>query len=267
MHVLTLRAYLAATYLAATYLAATYSARSASGVLATYGGDLVQPPGGSRSMACPHGQRLSLCRECGNGRWRTKRKEDDYHVITLEATAVEEYEEYEAVEEAQFELTAEVQQGYRAQDRGHIVWIVASYSGLADSQTGGTPQGLRDTTPQQRVHMQDLRVDALPHTLRSGETLVLSRFHMQRPKLTVSREQCKVMVAADGTADLVSCGKGPTLLRQSGSPWYAVSRSDTCPLADGDQISLDCNDPEAAVFTCRQVCCHERVALATNGHC
>ena len=114
--------------------------------------------------------------------------------------------------------------------------------------------------------MQDLRVDALPHTLRSGETLVLSRFYMQRPKLTVSREQCKVMVAADGTADLVSCGKGPTLLRQSGSPWYAVSRSDTCPLADGDQISLDCNDPEAAVFTCRQVCCHDRVALATNGH-
>ena len=59
-------------------------------------------------MACPHGQRLSLCRECGNGRWRTKRKEEDYHVITLEATAVEEYEEYEAVEEARIELTAEV---------------------------------------------------------------------------------------------------------------------------------------------------------------
>jgi len=181
-------------------------------------------------MACPHGQRLSRCRECGNGRWRTKRKEDDYHVITLEATAVE---EYEAAEEPQFELPAEVQQGYRAQDHAHAVWIVANYSGLADSQTG-----LRDT---------------MPHTLRSGEKLVLSRLHMQRPKLTVSREQCKVTVAADGTADLVSCGKGPTLLRQSGSPWYAISRSDTCPLADGDQISLDCNDPEAAVFTCHQV--------------
>ena len=101
------------------------------------------------------------------------------------------------------------------------------------------PQGLRDT---------------MPHTLRSGEKLVLSRLHMQRPKLTVSREQCKVMVAADGTADLVSCGKGPTLLRQSGAPWYAVARSDTCPLADGDQISLDCSDPEAAVFTCEVSC-------------
>eukprot|EP00964_Phaeocystis_antarctica_P060243 scaffold35915_cov69-Phaeocystis_antarctica.AAC.4 len=89
---------------------------------------------------------------------------------------------------------------------------------------------------------------------------------MQRPKLTVSREQCKVIVAADGTAALVSCGKGPTWLgvrvrvrgrvrgptlwRQSGAPWYAMSRSETCTLADGDQISLDCNDPEAAVFTC-----------------
>ena len=112
------------------------------------------------------------------------------------------------------------------------------------------PQALRDVTPQQSVHAQDVRVGALPHTLRGGEELVLSRWHMQRPKLTVSREQCKVMVAADGTADLVSCGKGPTLLRQSGAPWYAVSRSDTCPLAHGDQISLDCNDPEAAVFTC-----------------
>ena len=97
--------------------------------------------------------------------------------------------------------------------------------------------------------MQDVRL--LPHTLRSGEELVLSRWNMQRPKLTVSREQCKVMVAADGTAALVSCGKGPTLWRQSGAPWYAVSKSDTaCPLADGDQISLDCNDAEAAVFTC-----------------
>ena len=79
-------------------------------------------------MACPHGQRLSRCRECGNGRWRTKRKEDDYHVITLEATAVE---EYESMEEPGFE----VQQGYRTQDRGHSVWIVANHSGLADSQT------------------------------------------------------------------------------------------------------------------------------------
>ena len=116
------------------------------------------------------------------------------------------------------------------------------------------PQALRDVTPQQSVHAQDVRVGALPHTLRGGEELVLSRWHMQRPKLTVSREQCKVMVAADGTADLVSCGKGPTLLRQSGAPWYAVARSDTCPLADGDQISLDCSDPEAAVFTCEVSC-------------
>ena len=81
---------------------------------------------------------------------------------------------------------------------------------------------------------------------------VLSRWNMQRPNLTVSREQCKVMVAADGTAALVSCGKGPTLWRpaKGPTPWYAVSRSETCTLADGDQISLDCNDPEAAVFTC-----------------
>ena len=116
-------------------------------------------------------------------------------------------------------------------------------TGLVDSRTA-----LRDITTQQSVYMQDVRL--LPHALRHGEELVLSRWNMQAPKPTVSREQCKVVVAADGTAALVSCGRGPTLWRQSGAPWYAVSRSDTCPLSEGDQISLDCNDPEAAVFTC-----------------
>ena len=116
-------------------------------------------------------------------------------------------------------------------------------TGLVDSRTA-----LRDITTQQSVYMQDVRL--LPHALRHGEELVLSRWNMQAPKPTVSREQCKVVVAADGTAALVSCGRGPTLWRQSGAPWYAVSRSDTCPLSEGDQISLDCNDPEAAVLTC-----------------
>ena len=118
-------------------------------------------------------------------------------------------------------------------------------TGLVDSRTA-----LRDITTQQSVYMQDVRL--LPHALRHGEELVLSRWNMQAPKPTVSREQCKVVVAADGTAALVSCGKGPTLWRpaKGPTPWYAVSRSETCTLADGDQISLDCNDPEAAVFTC-----------------
>jgi len=140
------------------------------------------------------------------------------------------------------------QQGYSAQQSycEQVVWSVgkgAGVTGLVDSQTA-----LRDITTQQSVYMQDVRL--LPHILRGGEALVLSRWNMQRPKPTVSREQCKVVVAADGTAALISCGRGSTLWRQSDSPWYAVSRSDTCPLAHGDQISLDCNDPDAAVFTC-----------------
>ena len=98
------------------------------------------------------------------------------------------------------------QQGYSAQQSycEQVVWSVgkgAGVTGLVDSQTA-----LRDITTQQSVYMQDVRL--LPHILRGGEALVLSRWNMQRPKPTVSREQCKVVVAADGTAALISCGRG-----------------------------------------------------------
>eukprot|EP00322_Chrysochromulina_rotalis_P007535 CAMPEP_0115854366 /NCGR_PEP_ID=MMETSP0287-20121206/13988_1 /TAXON_ID=412157 /ORGANISM="Chrysochromulina rotalis, Strain UIO044" /LENGTH=275 /DNA_ID=CAMNT_0003308483 /DNA_START=38 /DNA_END=865 /DNA_ORIENTATION=+ len=89
----------------------------------------------------------------------------------------------------------------------------------------------------------------LPYKLKNGDVQVLSRWNMRRQKLTVSRVQCIVQIH-DGTATLTSCGKGPTLWRGYGQDWVALGDGDQVPLTTGDQVSLDCTDPEAAVFTC-----------------
>ena len=89
----------------------------------------------------------------------------------------------------------------------------------------------------------------LPYAVRCGDEHVLSRWNMIRQKLTVSRVQAVVRVDGDGTASLISQGKGPTLWRERGrGPWYALDRLACAPLSDGDMVSLDWHDPEAAVF-------------------
>lgn len=74
------------------------------------------------------------------------------------------------------------------------------------------------------VYHQDYR--HLPYKLRNGEMQVLSRWNMAQQKLTVSRVQCAVRVAASGAATLTSCGKGPTLWRAWGGPWNALHREE-----------------------------------------
>ena len=96
---------------------------------------------------------------------------------------------------------------------------------------------------------------------------VLGRSHMTEQSLYVSRKQCIVQVAPDGTATLVSIGKPLTLYRaHNDAPWCGIRKSKplgddigyddggTHVLADGEQISLDMREPEAAVFTilCQQ---------------
>ena len=95
------------------------------------------------------------------------------------------------------------------------------------------------------------------YNLCNGDVQVLSRFNMLNQALTVSRVQCIVQIH-DGTATLTSCGKGPTLWRPRSPPmhgwprWIALDKGDLVPLSDGDQVSLDVNDPEGAVFTCKE---------------
>lgn len=94
----------------------------------------------------------------------------------------------------------------------------------------------------------------------NGEEQVLGRHDMAEQKLTVSRAQCLVQVAADGTATVVSLGKRPTgLRRHGGAPWYGLELHATHALLDGEQIALDMDSgesfgwqgqPYTAIFTC-----------------
>jgi len=70
-------------------------------------------------------------------------------------------------------------------------------------------------------------------------------------RLSVSRKQCMVQVLADGTVTLTSYGKGPTLWRARAGPWQHVRNGESLVLSDGDQVSLDVNQPDGAVFTCQ----------------
>jgi len=120
------------------------------------------------------------------------------------------------------------------QDRAQVLWRVTAFSGVS---------GFNFFQDEELVYIP------LPYALRAGEEQVLSRWNMLKQKLHVSRVQCVVQVRADGTGVVESRGKGPTLWRERGGAWYALQKGETAPLADGDQVSVDCNDPEAAVFT------------------
>ena len=102
----------------------------------------------------------------------------------------------------------------------------------------------------------------LPYELLNGDEVVLSRWNMLQQILTVSRMQCAVKCLDDGTAILISCGRGPTLFRgyESGGNWVALQQGESLGLSDGDQVSLDCNNPEGAVFTC-----HDGSAMQQQG--
>jgi len=132
------------------------------------------------------------------------------------------------------------------QNYGEVLWRIAKAAGVA---------GFNFFVDENLVY------HGLPYTLRAGDEQVLSRWNMLEQKLTVSRVQAVVQVLADGTALLESRGKAPTLWRACGGPWYALNRGEQAPLADGDQVSLDPYNPEAAVFTC-----HDERALQQGGY-
>ena len=61
--------------------------------------------------------------------------------------------------------------------------------------------------------------------------------------------QCLVKLKPDGTPVLTSIGKQPTLWRSgSGGPWNPLYRRQERVLVSGDQISIDANNPEGAIF-------------------
>jgi hypothetical protein len=69
----------------------------------------------------------------------------------------------------------------------------------------------------------------------------------------VSRQQCIVQVAMDGSATLCSLGKNPTGWRaHRGAPWQWLIKDQVLYLNDGFEVTLDVNHPDEAVFTCRR---------------
>lgn len=92
------------------------------------------------------------------------------------------------------------------------------------------------------------------YKLRNGEEEALGRFDMLESIPTrpwVSPEQCLVRIRDDGTALVESLGKPPTGWRSSeGGPWQWLMRDEVQVLSDGDQVSLDYQDPEGTVFVC-----------------
>lgn len=134
------------------------------------------------------------------------------------------------------------QQGYGGQQQGYG-GQQAGYGGQA-------------VTTNQGYGAQNLWTVAFDngrvYTLRNGEQQVLGRYDMTEQKLTVSREQCLVQIAEDGTATLLSCGKPPTGWREPGGAWLWLQPQETIVLAHGDQVSLDMQNPEGSVFSLQE---------------
>lgn len=87
------------------------------------------------------------------------------------------------------------------------------------------------------------------YTLYNGEERVLGRHDTVGSNPFVSREQCVVRVAEDGTASVVSVGKAQThVLRQAEGLSTVLHKGESCVLQHEDQICLSVGT-QKAIFT------------------
>jgi protein phosphatase PTC7 len=92
-----------------------------------------------------------------------------------------------------------------------------------------------------------------PYTIGAGEEQVLGRYDMASQNPYVSRQQCIVRTATNGTATLVSIGKKPTGWRASaGDAWLWLEKDDSRLVTHGSQVSLDVQNPEGVIFSVEQ---------------
>ena len=141
------------------------------------------------------------------------------------------------------------QQGYAQQGYGAL-WTIHAFNGV----TGHTQfSGAVSAVNQNRFGSVSQKYSVLPYSLIADDERILSKWNMVNNQVpTVSRSQCKVNIYGDGTAVLTSNGScAPTLVRAQGGAWNAIYERQTHILSNGDQISLDANNPEGAVFTCQ----------------
>ena len=90
------------------------------------------------------------------------------------------------------------------------------------------------------------------YIVRNGEEQVLGRYDMVEQNPYVSRAQCLVRVAADGTASVLSIGKAQTFIVKGPRSFLVLRKDQTHVLKHGEQIALR-KDPRSgsmlAVFT------------------
>ena len=88
------------------------------------------------------------------------------------------------------------------------------------------------------------------YEIRNGEEKTLGRYDMFDQNPFVSRLQCVIAVAADGSATCMSIGKPQTLVRaQNGAPWTPLVANEPHVLSSGEQIGLYSENPDGAFFT------------------
>ena len=158
--------------------------------------------------------------------------------------------------QSQWEVPVEfAQQGGGAQDSGAkvVLWRLtgSAYRNSLNERAGvGSFTGVTGFAGADKS--RDYEIDStspVVYPLSEGDEQVLSRWNMVEQALTVSRRQCDVECKG-GYATLVSNGRSPTLWRERGGPWCSVPKGESLVLNDGDQVSLDAQDPDAAIFTC-----------------
>jgi len=133
-----------------------------------------------------------------------------------------------------------------------VLWRIAAYNGVAGFSGVA---GFAAENKYQHYQLEfgnEGRPCQLPYTLGVGDEHVLSRWNMIEQRLTVSRVQSTLRCNADGSTTLTSEGKGATLWREPGGMWNTLQKGEQVTVAHGDQVSLDFNEPEAAVFEIQQ---------------
>ena len=117
-----------------------------------------------------------------------------------------------------------------------------AHQGYDAQQVPGSGRFLLRLVPVVGAHSPIRRGGAA--NLCSGDEQIIGRFDMVQQDVYVSRAQCKLQVAADGTAFLTSLGKPPTLVRgNEGGPWYGLGKDETHVLTDGTEICLTGKSP------------------------
>ena len=152
-------------------------------------------------------------------------------------------------------LAAATGQGQQAAATERPLWRLAPYTGVCGfSGVSGFTAEAKYNNFVQEFENSDVkgRPCQLPYKLAAGDERMLSRWNMIDQKLTVDRAQALVECFKDGSAILTGKGDKPTLWADSSGQWTNIEKEESVQLSHGDLVSLDCSDPEGAVFVVEQ---------------